>query len=135
MSTFSGMIKQDKDEREAALKSLQQEYDQSFAAMAKKWKINAETSTLHMNFAKLFCKQEIQDPYREKANDIANRYGSDFITAISTQNTEKMNAVATKMGTELGTLNALQKRKAQANGCELGEITAQDLIDKMVSKI
>ena len=135
MKMVVATFKQNKTERNAALQQFQQDYDKTFAEVAKRWKEDANTSKVHLNFQKVYCKQTIQDPYQEKVDEIVNKYTAEFGDAFKTLNKEKMNAFAVKAGTELGTLSALYEQKAKANDCSLAETNASDLMGMLVTKI
>ncbi len=123
---------QNKNTRKQALQKVQQEYDAAFAEIAKRWKVNASTSTSHINFQNQYCTQMIETPYQQKVDEIVNKYSSDFSAAFSAGNSSKMGDIARRLGTELGNLTVLYQNKAKSAECSFTEVNISDVMDSMI---
>lgn len=132
MAQMTDIFKQSNRERKASIEQAQQTYDQAFATIAKKWKVDANTVPEHLKFQEVFCKQTFQSPYDDKVDEIIGKYSADFQEAFNTRNGDKMNSIAVKSATELGTATGLYSQKAKTAGCSLAEMNASDLMDALV---
>ena len=130
------LFKKSYSERAEAINKAQQEYDEAFNVIAKKWKTDGKSE--YLDFHEMFCKETVKDPYTKEVDSMVDKFGPEFVSVVresmtsGKQNSDAVKSISTKLGVELGLLNVKFERMAKSNGCDFKETDTSSLIDRMM---